>query len=239
MMRTWLFIAGCFWCAVSGSPALATDTAPPASAYNLPIWNTDSFSIPGIEDFRLRFFREPFTPLGEDGSDASRGLQTRYQLSFAGNGLELSGGYLPGTKKTFEPRVEPDTYLGYINLKVPVHRFFLTGGAFFGQNMEGPAIAVHGLPDERGLEKPLFGFQIAGGYRLSDSFSILAGWGQAAQEHDVSRVDLKAWYLQAQISLGWRMSFTPHVGFVDFTNREGEKIQEEAFYCGARWQINF
>jgi hypothetical protein len=29
------------------------------------------------------------------------------------------------------------------------------------------------------------------------------------------------------------------VGFTEFTTGDGNKIREEAFYCGARWQISF
>ena len=124
-------------------------------------------------------------------------------------------------------------------MKIPLQRFYLKGGAFFGQNMDALSLIGRRPSDERSLQSLLFGYQIGGGYKFSDSLSIQAGWGQAAQEHEISRDDLRTLYIQAQISLGWRMTITPQVGYVDFTNGDGENTKEQAYYCGARWQINF
>jgi hypothetical protein len=55
----------------------------------------------------------------------------------------------------------------------------------------------------------------------------------------MTREGLGALYLRAQINLGWGMSVTPQVGFIDITTGDREKMKEEAFYYGARWQINF
>jgi hypothetical protein len=93
--------------------------------------------------------------------------------------------------------------------------------------------------EQNAKRRELFGYQIDGGYRFSDSLSIQAGWGQVAQEYEMAREGLGVWYLQAQIGVGWRMSVTPHVGFIDTTRGDGEKTKEEDFYYGARWQINF
>lgn len=93
--------------------------------------------------------------------------------------------------------------------------------------------------EDQNPARELFGYQIGGGYRFSDSLSIQAAWGHAAHEYETTREGLRAWILQAQIRLGWGMSVTPHVGFIDIMTERGEKLREEAFYCGARWQINF
>jgi hypothetical protein len=143
------------------------------------------------------------------------------------------------TDLSSDPQLDPDAYLGYVNLKIPLYGFYLSGGAFFGQNVNALDTVLQRPSDESSLQRSLFGYQVGGGYKFSDSLSIEAGWGQAAQEYEISRDDLTAWYFQAQISLGLRMSITPQVGIVDFTNNDGEKTKEEAFYSGVRWQINF
>ena len=139
-----------------------------------------------------------------------------------------------------ESHLDPSGQLGYVNLTVPLSQFYLKGGAFFAQNEEAlDLIFKHPSEEQKGKKGELFGYQIGGGYRFSESLSIQAGWGQAAKEYEMTREGLSAWYLQAQISLGWRMSVTPQVGFIDITTDNGEKIKEETFYYGARWQINF
>jgi hypothetical protein len=233
------------WLTAFGMSARAAEVIPYGALdlppFISPIDHKDSTFNLSVEDFRLMPFRESFS-LAPDGIDAElQGLKARYQMDLSGTNLELSGGYVPGTKAVIpsDPQFDRDTYLGYVSVKIPFHRFFVNGGAFFGQNMDALALIGQRPFDERGLQTSIFGYQIGGGYKLSDSLSIQAGWGQATQERDVARDDLKAWYLKAQISLGWRISISPQVGYVDFTNGDGEKTKEEAFYCGARWQINF
>ena len=94
----------------------------------------------------------------------------------------------------------------------------MNGGAFFGQNIEALGLIYKRPSEDQTPKRELFGYQIGGGYRFSDSLSIQAGWGQATQEYEMTREGLGAWYLQAQISLGWRMSVTPQVGFIDIDN---------------------
>jgi hypothetical protein len=203
--------------------------------------DTDSSLHLSVEDFRSAPFRSFFSPAFGETDPTLPGLQARYQMGLTGDSLEVSGGYVPGVKESVpsESRIDPDAYLGYVKFKIPLHRFHLSGGAFFGQNMDALTLISQSPSDERPLQRSLFGYQIGGGYKFSDTLSIQAGWGEVAQAYDISRDDLRAWYLQAQITLGWRISITPQVGFVDFTNGDGEKSKEEAFYCGGRWEISF
>jgi hypothetical protein len=239
-----ILIASCLFLAASGITAWTADAGNPPAALLSPILSIEdensAFNL-SVEDFRLAPFQESFTPAIDEPDTALRGLQARYQLGPRGGSVELTGGYVPGMKSVArsEPQFYPDAYLGYVNLKIPVYRFYLSGGAFFGQNLDVLALTTQGPSDELGLQRSLFGYQVGGGYRFNDRLSIQAGWGQAAHEREFSRDDLRAWYFQAQISLGWRISITPQAGFVDFMKDDGERTKEEAFYCGARWQINF
>jgi hypothetical protein len=241
-----LLVVSCLLLAACGTSAWGADVDDSPAALFLPpsispMWNTDSALNFSVEDFRSASSLKFFSPAFDETDTALRGLQARYQMGLKDESLELSGGYMPGVKGVIpsESQLDPDAYLGYVNLKIPLHRFYLSGGAFFGQNMDALTLIGQSPLHERGPQRSLFGYQVGGGYKFSDTLSIQAGWGQAAQERDISRDDLRAWYVQAQISLGWRISITPQVGYVDFMNGDGEKTKEEAFYCGARWQINF
>ena len=246
MKKARLLITSCLWLTAFGTPVWGADAdRAPAALVLRPAMSSleepNSSLHLSVEDFRSAPFQEFFSPAFDEAGTALPGLQARYQMGLADHSLELSGGYVPGLKGAVpsESRLDPDAYLGYVNLKIPLHRFYLKGGAFFGQNMDALPLMAQSPWDERGPQRSLFGYQVGGGYKFSDTLSIQAGWGQAAQGQEISREDLRTWYIQAQISLGWRVSITPQVGYVDFTNGDGEKTKAEAFYCGARWQINF
>lgn len=247
LKRSRLLIALCLCLAAWVPSARGADldqhpAALPLTSSFLPDHNTDSAFNLSVEDFRSALFEKLFSPAFDRTDTTLRGIQARFQMGLTGNeNFEVSGGYTPGLKRPVpsESQLDPDAYFGYVNMKIPLHRFYLNGGAFFGQNMDALTLIGQRPSYEGGPQGSLFGYQVGGGYRFSDTLSIQAGWGQAAQDYDISREDLRAWYLQAQISLGWRMSFTPQVGVVDVMNGDGEKTREEAFYCGARWQINF
>jgi len=240
--RAQLLVASCLWFAASGIPAWAAERTPATLCFPAAFFPSEDkesrFNL-NVEDFRIPPFGRSFSPALNESDAPLRGLEARYQMGR--DSLEISGGYIPGMKAVFssESQLDPDAYLSYVNLKIPLYRFYFSGGAFFGQNLDALGLIGQTRSEERGLRTSLFGYQVGGGYKFNETLSVQAGWGQAAQEYDVSRDDLRAWYLQAQISLGWRMSFTPQVGLVDSMNGDGEKTREEAFYCGARWQINF
>jgi hypothetical protein len=246
-------IATCLWVAGSLAPALAFGTG------NGPFGRDDlqrAFSRPypfalseepdstlhaNFKGLRLAPWQVSSSTALDETVPALQGLKARYDLRLGDYSLQFSGGYVPAmnTFKPSEAYLDPEAYLGYMNLTIPVSQFYLKGGAFFGHNAEALGLSFKRPSEEQNLERELFGYQIGGGYRFSDSLSIQAGWGQASQEYETTREGLRTWYLQAQISLGWRMSVTPHVGFTEFTTGDGNKIREEAFYCGARWQISF
>jgi hypothetical protein len=246
-------IATCLWVAGSLAPALAFGTG------NGPFGRDDlqrAFSRPypfalseepdstlhaNFKGLRLAPWQVSSSTALDETVPALQGVKGRYEIGLGNYSFEFSGSYLPGMRSLVpaEAPFDPRAHLGYIHLTIPVSQFFLEGGAFFGHNTEALGLSFKRPSKEQNPERELFGYQIGGGYRFSDSLSIQAGWGQAAQEYETTREGLRAWYLQAQISLGWRMSVTPHVGFTEFTTGDGDKIREEAFYCGARWQISF
>jgi len=201
----------------------------------------DSSLYMNLKGLRLAPLQASSSTLPGETIPALQGVKARYKIGLGNYSFEFSGGYVPGMKSLApsEAHLDPEAHLGYVNFTIPVSQFYLKGGAFFGLDIEALGLSFKRPSEEQNPERELFGYQIGGGYRFSESLSIQAGWGQATQEYETTREGLRTWYLQAQLSLGWRMSVTPHVGFTEFRTGDGEKIKEEAFYCGAKWQISF
>ena len=253
MGKSEFLIASCLWFATSLAPAWAAGPGPFPSGGN-PVHGSFSY----FQSFAFTEERDPSFSMNRAGlgpslfqpfslsfmdqeGEAFQGLSARYEMGLGNHRFEFRGGYVPEMKSLFssEPPLDPKAYVGYVQLTIPVFQFFFQGGAFVGQNMESMGLLVKPFSEEPNAEKELLGCRIGGGYRFSDALSVQAGWGQAALEHDTAREGLRTWYLQAHIGLGLRMSLVPRVGFIDFTRGDGEKVREEAFYCGARWQISF
>jgi hypothetical protein len=242
--RARLLIASCLWIAAFLTSAWGGGYAQEAFSHPylfFPIKEPNSSPYMNLKDLRLAALQVSSSTVMDETVAALQGVTARYEIGSANYSLEFSGGYVPGMKSLVlsESSLDSRDYLSYGNLTIPLSQFYLKGGAFFGQNVEALGLVFKRPSDEQNPKRGLFGYQIGGGYRFSDSLRIQGGWGQAAQEYGMTREGLGAWYLQAQISLGWGMSVTPQVGFIDITTGDGEKIKEEDFHYGARWQINF
>jgi hypothetical protein len=203
--------------------------------------DADSSVYRNLKGLRVAPLQASSSTVLDETGPGLQGVKARYEIGFGNHSFEFRGGYVPGMKSLVpsESPFDLGACLGYVDLTIPLSRFYLDGGAFFGQNLEALGLIYKRPSEDQTPKRELFGYQIAGGYRFNESLSIQAGWGQAAQEYEISKEGLGAWYLQAQISLGWRMSVIPQVGFIDIETGDGENIREEDFYYGARWQINF
>lgn len=253
MGKSEFLIASCLWVAASLAPAWAAGPGQSSPGGNpvqssLSYFQPFSFAEEPDPSFSMNWTGlrpAPFQPFSlnfmDQGIEALQGMNAGYEMGLGKHRFEFRGGYVPGMKSLFssEQSLDPKTYLGYVQLTIPISQFFFQGGAFRGQKMEDMGLLSKPLSEEPNAEKEFLGYRIGGGYCFSDSLSVQAGWGQAALEDETEREALRTWYVKAQISLGWRMSVTPHVGFAEFVTGDGEKIKEEAFYCGARWQIGF
>ena len=254
MGRARVLIASCLWVAASLTPAWAAgpreaqqrgDYVQAALPQPYPFFlneEPDSSLYSDLKGLRLAPLQAPSSTVLDETAPALQGVKARYDIGLGNYSFEFSGGYVPGMKSLIpsESPLDSRAYLSYVNLTIPLSQFHLKGGAFLGLNEEALGLIFKRPSEEQNAKKTeLFGYQIGGGYRFSDSLSIQAGWGQAAKEYEMTRKALGAWYLRAQINLGWGMSVTPQVGFIDITTGDREKMKEEAFYYGARWQINF
>jgi len=248
-----VLIASCLWVAASLTPAWAAgpDEAQQDRDYVQRAFSllypfslseeSDSSLYMNLRGLRMAPLQASSSAVVDEPVPALQGVKAKYEIGLGNYSFELSGGYVPGMKPFVpsESHLDSRGYLGYVNLTIPLSQFYLKGGAFFGQNVEAFGPGFKRPSEMQNAKTDLFGYQISGGYRFSDSLSMQAGWGQATQEDEMTKESLAAWYLQAHISLGWRMAVTPQAGFIGITTSDGEKIREEAFYYGARWQINF
>lgn len=253
MGRATVLFASCFWVATSLTPAWS---ASPGEVQQGRDYALEDFSRP----YPFSLSKGPESPLymnmmgvhavsqdspssvPDETLQALQGVRARYQIDFGNYSFEFSGGYVPGMKSLVhsESPVDPGAHLGYINLTIPVSQFYLRGGVFFGPTVESLGLIFRRSSEEQKSKKgELFGYQIGGEYRFSESLSIQAGWSQTTQEYEMTRESLGAWYLQAQISLGHGMSIIPQVGFVDTTSGDEPRRTEDALYFGAKWHINF
>ena len=251
--RGTVLIASCFWVAASLTPAWS---ASPGEAQQGGDYALGAFAMP-YPSFLSEGPESPLyvnmkgsqtasqifsSTLAEETDQALQRVKARYEIDLGNYSFEFSGGYFPGMRSPV-PSVsplDPRAHLGYINLTIPLSQFYFRGGAFLGQNVESLGLIFKRSSEEQKAKKrELFGYQIGGEYRFSESLSIQAGWGQATQEYEMTRESLGAWYLRAQIGLGRGMSIIPQVGFVDTTSGDGPRITEEAVHFGAKWHINF
>lgn len=251
--RATVLIASCFWVATSLTQALS---ASPGEAQQGGDYALEAFSRP----YPFSLSKGPESPLYtnmrglqavskvsssgvlDETLQALQGVEARYEIDLGNYSFEFSGGYIPGMKSLVhsESALDPEAHLGYISLTIPLSQFYLRGGAFFGPSVESLGLIFKRSSEEQKSKKgELFGYQIRGEYRFSESLSIQAGWGQALHEYEMTRESLGSWYLQAQISLGRGMSIIPQVGFIDTTSGHEQRTTEEALYFGARWYINF
>jgi hypothetical protein len=252
--RVRVLIVSCLWFAASLPPAWAAGLGESKQgedyvqgAFSLPYplsssEETNSFLSMNLKSFRLAPPQASSLSVLDGTVPAVQGVEARYENGLGDYKFEFTGGYVPGMNSLFRPESPRDqsAYLGYVGVTMPLSDFYFKGGAFFGQNVEALGLICKlPLEEPKAGKRDFVGYQIGGGYRFNESLSIQAGLWQAAQEYETTRDGLRAWYLQAQISLGSRMSVTPQVGFFDNLPSDGEKMKEEAFYYGARWQINF
>ncbi len=116
-----------------------------------------------------------------------------------------------------------------------------------GQNV-GPYnlnCSPDGDPKELGTslkDNDAYGFVIAGGYKLNDTFSFEAGYGYVeAEVDDVTYVkdDTVAYYIQSTVTLADGVFFVPEIGRIDKGNTNLNAADSDTTYAGIKWQINF
>ena len=83
---------------------------------------------------------------------------------------------------------------------------------------------------------------LVGGLKVSDMLSFEAGFGYRQDDLDVSGSEKdKAWELYAQsvIVLAPGVYVVPEVGYTDYMDNAADLDEGDAFWLGAKWQIDF
>ncbi len=83
---------------------------------------------------------------------------------------------------------------------------------------------------------------LVGGIKVSDMLSFEGGFGYRQDDSDVSGSDKdKAWeaYVQSVIVLAPGVYVVPEVGYTDYMKDAADLDEGDAFWLGAKWQIDF
>ncbi len=201
MGRARVLIASCLWVAAFLTPAWA---AGPGEAHQGGDYVQGAFSQPypfflseepdsslymNLKGLRLAPLQAFSSTVLDETVPTHQGVKARYEIDLGNYSFESGGAYVPEMKSLVpsESPVDSRGYLGYINLTIPLSQFYLKGGAFVGQNVEALGLIFKRPSEEQNAKRELFGYQVGGGYRFSDSLSIQAGWGQTAQGYEMTR----------------------------------------------------
>lgn len=148
------------------------------------------------------------------------------------------------------------SWLGGMTFGVTPGAFFFKGGAYYSLNpieygiltdTDIPASYVNGTVEDTHS----WGFQAIVGFKASDMITIEGGVGASAYDQDDERevtdaidtdfdeADAVDWsyYGNASITLAPGFFIVPEVGFVD--REDVGTFDNDTFYVGAKWQINF
>jgi hypothetical protein len=146
------------------------------------------------------------------------------------------------------------SWLGGFTFGVTPGPFYFKGGAFYAMNPAeyGLSGAVSATSDGISVnDVDSWGFQALAGFKINDAFTVEAGAGATAYDQDENRdiadaIDTDfddadvvniAYYGNATITLTPGFFIVPEIGFID--REDKGQNDDDTFYIGAKWQINF
>ncbi len=145
-----------------------------------------------------------------------------------------------------------NSWLGGFTFGVTPGAFFFKGGAFYAQNpstygisMETEVNTSYDAATSEITDVDAFGFQVVAGFVVSDAVTIEVGGGMATYDEDLDEdfsdreADATDWsiYGNTSITLAPGFFIVPELGYRD---REDVGTNDNnAWYLGAKWQINF
>ena len=145
-----------------------------------------------------------------------------------------------------------DSYVAGLGVGLNFGALYVNLGAHMGQNLgnygayqpyldDGAAVNAAGTDvlDNDGL-----GYLAVVGFKLSDMFTIEAGYGHEETELDAeagaasNTQEADQYYLNATINITKGFFIVPEVGMINLSE-DASPEEPETFYVGAKWQINF
>ena len=91
------------------------------------------------------------------------------------------------------------------------------------------------------LKPGFIGFEASAGYQMTDKVALGAGIGHVKNSNDKAGAADEIWavYAQAVLNLAPGVQIIPEVGQIDLQNDKQNTEEGDAFYAGAKWEINF
>ena len=144
------------------------------------------------------------------------------------------------------------SYLACFNFAVTPGPFFFNGGVFYASNYDEYGLSGDSTVAALYTPNPVngthtfndvdaWGFQAVAGFKINDGLTVEAGTGMSSYELDAdyssSREDW-SYYGNASVTLAPGFFIVPEVGFIDRDDYQGGN-DNDTFYVGAKWQINF
>ncbi len=150
------------------------------------------------------------------------------------------------------------SWIGGMTFGITPGAFFFKGGAYYSMNpVEYGILTDTDIPTSYDAttgsveDTDSWGFQAIVGFKASDMITIEGGVGASAYDQDDEReisdaidtdfdeADAVDWsyYANASITLAPGFFIVPEVGFVD--REDVGTFDNDTFYVGAKWQINF
>ncbi|MFO8089312.1 MAG: hypothetical protein R6U13_05700 [Desulfatiglandaceae bacterium] len=141
--------------------------------------------------------------------------------------------------------------------------FFLKGDLYYGENLANmgqssvaaaTTTGIAGIRADRAawsgttiVDAETLGFALIAGFKMNDSITFEVGYGQANNEIEIGGTsveqDVKAYYMNAAISLAKNVFIVPEIGKLDYGDIKQTGVPDEnqgdIKYLGAKWQINF
>ncbi len=197
--------------------------------------------------FQIAFLAPKTTVTGGGSNEVVMpAIEAKYSLHLDNFSLAVAGGYSTFETTTGGKDYDVDSYVLAVGAKFSIAGFFVAGDTYFGQNpgnligisVDGDNNWGDGFAAIAGgdvVDNDCFGLLLVAGYKISDAFTIEAGYGYVQSELDDVDDKCSAYYVQAPITLASGVYITPEVGFFA-GDEDGDK---ETLYYGMKWQINF
>lgn len=188
--------------------------------------------------------------LANDTDTSVPGLEASFGFDVGPVALQIVGGYQ--TYEVVAPNdegVDIDSYIVGVGFTIGLGPLYFKGDLYTGQNLGQYGMLQLGaddvgfdLADQEIIDVDSTGWLLVVGFKVSDMFSLEAGYGANSHELDVAGADsddTSAYYIQATINLAKGCFIVPEIGKIDYEDDAGGNDQGDTTYWGAKWQINF
>ncbi|MBW2368379.1 MAG: hypothetical protein JRH15_10870 [Deltaproteobacteria bacterium] len=162
-----------------------------------------------------------------------------------GNYLKPAAGVDPKISG-IEADLEAAAMVMFVGVGLDFGPAFLNSNAFVGKSLEvfAPVFPSAGPSQsqvENGFDSITTGFEASAGYQINGSLALGAGVGRLNAKNFSEGNDAVIWavYAQAILSLAPGIQVIPEFGQMELEEDTPGKNKLDAFWAGAKWEINF